>query len=117
MTKMQIIGIDVSKLTLDVHCYGQSASPDAVANNSSGFKNLEKWIKQKVSKCNDEVFAVMEYTGIYTYNLERFLACKGFRYVKRPALDISRSSGMRRGKSDVMDAKISAIMVGCGRKY
>jgi transposase len=101
---MQIVGVDVSKLTLDVHCYGHSASADPVTNNPLGFKSLDKWMKHKVSKCKEDVLIVMEYTGIYTYNLERFLQEKGWKYVKRPALDIKRSAGMRRGKTDKMDA-------------
>jgi transposase len=75
-----------------------------VTNNASGFKSLDKWMKHKVSKCKEEVLVVMEYTGIYTYNLERFLEQKGWKYVKRPALDIKRSGGMRRGKTDKLDA-------------
>jgi transposase len=106
MRKMQIVGIDVSKLTLDLHCYGHLISPAPVTNNATGFKNMEKWIKHKVSKDKEQVMVVMEYTGIYTYNLESFLQEKGIRYVKRPALDIQRSAGIRRGKSDVMDAKM-----------
>lgn len=103
---MQIVGVDVSKLTLDLHCYGHSTSPDPVANNPAGFKNLDKWMNKKVSKIKEDVLIVMEYTGIYTYNLERFLQKKGWKYVKRPALDIKRSCGMRRGKSDIMDARM-----------
>ena len=101
---MQIVGVDVSKLTLDLHCHGHNVSTAPVKNNSSGFKNMDKWLKTKVSKGKEEVIIVMEYTGIYTYNLERFLADKGWKYVKKPALDIKRSSGMRRGKTDKMDA-------------
>jgi len=103
---MQIVGIDVSKLVLDLHCYGHLASPGPVGNNMPGFKKMAKWIKCKVSKDKEEVMVVMEYTGIYTYNLERFLQEEGIKYVKRPALDIQRSAGIRRGKSDVMDAKM-----------
>ena len=101
---MQIVGVDVSKLTLDAHCYGHPSCVDPVTNNASGFKSLDKWMKHKVSKCKEEVLVVMEYTGIYTYNLERFLEQKGWKYVKRPALDIKRSGGMRRGKTDKLDA-------------
>lgn len=103
---MQIIGVDVSKLTLDIHCHGHSTSAEPVANNLAGFKKLERWLKQKVRKSKDEVLIVMEYTGIYTYNLERYLQQQDWKYVKRPALDIKRSCGLRRGKSDRMDAKM-----------
>lgn len=103
---MYIIGVDVSKSTLDYHCYGHAVTPDAVSNDQKGYRQLQKWIKLKVSKSKEEVLFVMEYTGIYTYNVEHFLQAHGWNYVKRPALDIQRSVGMQRGKSDKADARI-----------
>jgi transposase len=106
MKKMHIIGVDVSKSKLDYHCYGHSATPEPVVNNAKGHRQLQKWIKLEVSRQKEEVLIVMEYTGIYTYNLERFLEQQGWKYVKRPALDIKRSVGMQRGKSDKADARM-----------
>lgn len=106
MKKMQIIGVDVSKNTLDYHCHGHSITPDPVSNNVKGYREFQKWIKLKVSREKSEVLIVMEYTGIYTYNIERFLEKQGWNYVKRPALDIKRSVGMQRGKSDKADARM-----------
>lgn len=103
---MHIIGVDISKSTFDFHCYGHSVTPEPVGNNVKGFRQFEKWIRLKVSKLKEEVLIVMEYTGIYTYNIERFLDERGWQYVKRPALDIKRSSGMQRGKSDSADARM-----------
>lgn len=103
---MEIIGVDVSKLTLDFHCHGNLAFGGRVSNDAQGYRQLDKWIKKHVSKSSEDVLVVMEYTGIYTYNLERFLQEKGWKYVKRPALDIKRSIGIRRGKTDAMDAKM-----------
>ena len=105
MKKSYIIGVDVSKLKLDVHCYGQSES-FVVSNDNKGFKGFLKWIKRGVSKGIKEVMVVMEYTGIYTYRLEQFLQQHEVAYVKRPALDIKRSVGMRRGKTDKADARM-----------
>jgi transposase len=104
--KKFIIGIDVSKLKLDYHCHGFYAKTDPVTNDLKGFKNLFQWIKKEVSKELRSVIVVMEYTGIYTYNLENFLHEKGIDYVKRPALDIKRSTGMKRGKTDKADARM-----------
>ena len=105
MKKGYIIGVDVSKLKLDVHCYGHSQSL-AVSNDDKGFKALVKWIKKEVSKDNGSVMMVMEYTGVYTYKLEQFLQKQELAYVKRPALDIKRSVGMKRGKTDRADARM-----------
>lgn len=103
MKKKFIIGADISKSTIDVHCFGK---PECVTinNNSKGFKELIKWIKKQVSKNFEDVIIVMEYTGIYTYNFENFLHQQGIEYVKRPALDIKRSAGIQRGKTDSADA-------------
>jgi transposase len=103
MKKKFIIGADISKSTIDFHCFGKSVWLTA-SNNIKGFKELLKWIKQHISRQFEEVMIVMEYTGIYTYNFEIFLYDKQIAYVKRPALDIKRSSGIKRGKTDKADA-------------
>src|ERR1700761_519732 len=105
MKKSYIIGVDVSKLKLDLHCYGQSNGL-IISNDNKGFKSFLKWLKKEVSKDTREVMLVMEYTGIYTYGLEQFLQQQGIAYVKRPALDIKRSVGMKRGKTDQADARM-----------
>ena len=105
MKKSYIIGVDVSKLKLDLHCYGQPNS-FVISNDSKGFKAILKWIKKEVNKDFSNVMVVMEYTGIYTYGLEQFLHQQGIKYVKRPALDIKRSVGMKRGKTDKADARM-----------
>jgi len=105
MKKSYIIGVDVSKHKLDVHCYGQSET-FVVSNDIRGFKTFLKWIKRQVTKEIKEVMVVMEYTGIYTYGLEQFLQHQEIAYVKRPALDIKRSVGMKRGKTDRADARM-----------
>ncbi|HEY4110068.1 IS110 family transposase [Puia sp.] len=100
-----IMGIDVSKSTLDCHLYVQRQQLDAVANSAQGFKQLGKWLKKQCKGQLEEVLVVMEHTGIYTYGLEQYLYSQGIAYVKRPALDIKRSLGMIRGKSDKADAR------------
>lgn len=101
--KKFIIGVDVSKLKLDVHCYGHDSSL-TISNDCKGFKSLVKWFKKEVSKDSSCLLVVMEYTGVYTYQFEQFLHQHSIAYVKRPALDIKRSAGMKRGKTDKADA-------------
>jgi transposase len=100
-----IMGIDVSKNTLDCHLYLQRQQLDAVANSAQGHKQLGKWLKKQCKGNMDGVLVVMEHTGIYTYGLEQYLYKEGIAYVKRPALDIKRSLGMVRGKTDKADAR------------
>lgn len=106
MQKKHIIGIDVSKLTLDCHHHLGTCETLTVGNNCAGFKLIRKWIKKEVSRIFDDVLIVMEYTGFYTFELERFLQKNHLGYCKKPALDIKRSCGMVRGKSDKADAKM-----------
>jgi transposase len=103
MKKKYIIGVDVSKLKLDIHCFGQSQCL-VISNDAKGFKIFLKWLKKEVSNSKETIMVVMEFTGIYTYNFEQFLFQQAIEYVKRPALDIKRSAGMKRGKNDKADA-------------
>ena len=105
MKKSYVIGVDVSKLTLDAHCYGQTQCL-LVGNNLTGHRSFLKWVKKQISKDVTEVLVVMEYAGMYTYSFEKFLYGQGVQYVKRSALDIKRSAGMKRGKSDRADARM-----------
>jgi transposase len=104
MKKSFVIGVDLSKLTLDVHCYGK-AQCMLVANNSKGHKALFKWIR-KFTRDLSEVMIVMEYCGVYSYAFEKFLHEHGIDYVKKSALDIKRSAGIKRGKTDRADARM-----------
>jgi transposase len=98
-----IMGMDVSKATLDLHLHLQNKSL-SVANSQKGFEQMSRWLNKELKDTSD-LLVVMEYTGIYTYNVERFLESKSLAYVKRSALDILRSLGIKRGKSDRADAK------------
>lgn len=101
-----IVGIDVSKLTLDYHHHNGLQQSQQTSNNDKGYKTLVRWIKTIVSKDLNTVMIVMEHTGYYTYRLEQFLFKGKVNYCKKPALDIKRSGGMVRGKSDKADAKM-----------
>lgn len=99
-----IMGIDVSKNSLDCHLYLQQQNLQ-ISNALLGYKQLVKWLKKQCKGSLEEVLVVMEHTGSYTYRLEQYLHSQGIAYVKRPALDIKRSLGMVRGKTDKADAR------------
>lgn len=104
MKVTSIMGMDVSKKTLDCHLFVQQKSLASVSNDPKGFKAIHRWLRREVKNVSG-LLVVMEYTGIYTYQVERFLEQQKVRFVKRPALDIKRSLGMVRGKSDKIDAR------------
>ena len=101
----EILGIDVSKSSLDCFLYHTQLPMPTTTNNEKGFKLISKWLKKQIGKDLSQLMVVMEHTGIYTWQLEQYLHKHNIAYVKRPALDIKRSVGMIRGKSDKVDAR------------
>ena len=71
-------------------------------NDPSGFKSWLKWALQFGSK--EELWVIMEHTGYYSYQFELFLHSQQIKYIKVSALEIKRSVGLLRGKSDKIDA-------------
>jgi transposase len=103
MKQFLVVGVDVSKTTLDF-CFKPSGSRLTQPNNLTGFR---LWMKELKGLVNDVtiVMIVMEHTGRYSRRFESFLKKKGIDYCKVPALEIKRSIGMTRGKNDQVDAQ------------
>ncbi len=101
MKKRVIIGTDVSKLTLD-HAIKTSEAHLKTANNPKGFREWLKWALGYGNK--EDLWVVMEHTGYYSYQFELFLHRQEILYTKVSALEIKRSVGLVRGKSDKVDA-------------
>jgi len=107
MEKSNIIGADLSKKTIDLHCQSTNAYL-TISNDLTGFTCMAGWIRQQGFQSKD-VFVVMEHTGLYSCRLEDFFQASGIAYTKVNALEIKRSIGVVRGKSDKIDAKKIAI--------
>jgi transposase len=101
MQKPVIIGTDVSKLTLD-HAIKTNEAHLKTANNLKGYKQWLKWALGFGNK--EDLWVVMEHTGYYSYRFELFLQDQQIVYTKVSALEIKRSVGLVRGKSDKVDA-------------
>jgi transposase len=96
------VGIDISKRFFDAILFisGEHARFD---NEKRGFDGLIKWLKKhKLGPQN--ALICFENTGHYSLQLSFFLFEKRFDYVQEHALQIKRSIGFRRGKSDKTDA-------------
>lgn len=100
---MIIVGADISKATVDFH-FKPSDTFLCIENCTKGFSQLLKELK-RVSTTGSDLLVVMEHTGRYSRKLENFLTSKSIQYCKIPALQIKKSMGMLRGKSDKIDAK------------
>lgn len=99
-----IIGIDVSKLTLDV--YIQSIAFHFVIENAP--KGFAKLLETTCKMCNckkKDLFICFENTGKYSRMLSVFLHSQSITYVMVPALEIKKSLGMTRGKNDRIDSQ------------
>ena len=104
MKKKDVIGIDVSKLTIDAYIeLGQTHA--VFSNNTKGFNQLVKWIKKHISCQIEEVLICFEITGLYSLQLASFLAKKNIDFVMENPIQIKRSMGLVRGKDDCVDSK------------
>ena len=114
MKSYLFIGIDISKTTLDVCVLSASGSMEThyheFSNSSKGFIRLLKWLKEKSEGVAVESWRVcMENTGGYSLELNCFLHEKGIWQSMENALQIKRSMGVIRGKTDKADCKIIAL--------
>lgn len=99
----ETVGIDVSKLTLDVHLY-KAGLHQQFGNDRAGFKKILSWVSANGLK-QDEVLFCFEHTGWYCLLLGYYLHDQGIDYCCVNPIEIKRSRGLKRGKSDKADAK------------
>jgi len=102
------IGIDVSKLTLDVTILYESENIAKteyykIENNE---KSIAQFVKKKlVNYDREQMLFCFENTGIYSLPLAYYLNDNKFNYWQVPAIEIKRSKGITRGKTDKIDSK------------
>lgn len=107
-----ILGVDVSKKTIDValseNKVGSKMTNQQFTNNLKGFSELYKWLKsEKIS--SKELLVCMENTGVYHRCLVVYLQSKEiFTWVQTP-VEIKWSMGLQRGKNDAADARMIAL--------
>jgi transposase len=98
-----ILGIDVSRNTLDVYSI-EAKEHIQIENNAQGFKVFMKWSKTFKIRLEKAIIA-LEYTGGYEHKLLQFLESKSISYIRIPGLAIKNSQGISRGKTDMIDAQ------------
>lgn len=104
--KQSFIGIDVSKLTLDVSMINNDGfnQHHQFENSKQGFKEMSKWLVSTEAFSIENALFCMEHTGIYTRLLVEYLLLKGACVWMESALHLKRSMGMTRGKNDKVDS-------------
>jgi transposase len=104
-------GIDISKDFLDYAiCDGSNKTIFAVAkveNDKKGIKSIIKLLKKESD--GGSIWVCFEHTGNYGLMLASILSDFNIDYSMVPSLEIIKSSGMVRGKTDSVDAKRIAL--------
>jgi transposase len=103
-----ILGIDVSKESIDACLIRNSDGQlfeSKFHNNVSGFRHLKAWCKQMKCECDHYTLCCMEHTGLYTRLLVHYLVSRQVNVWLEGSLQIKRSQGLIRGKSDKIDAQ------------
>lgn len=103
MEIIDVVGIDVSKLTVDVVLHKNKAYYQ-FENSNKGFNRLCKWALSQSKVDKENLLFVFEHTGLYSYQLAVYLSKKEFKFSIVPGLEIKRSLGIARGKDDKIDA-------------
>ena len=101
----EVVGIDVSKKTIDAYCYHAQVHKEFV-NDLIGYKSLLKWVLKATQEMN--VFYCFENTGYYSLKLALYLHSQSVVYVEESPLKIKRCSGVVKEKTDPLDARLIA---------
>lgn len=99
----EIVGIDISKKTIDVFIHTLQLS-GVFENTQKGFVSMYTWYRANCNLPEEEVLFAFEHTGLYSEELSDFLSKKEVLFIVVSGLEIKRSLGMARGKSDSKDA-------------
>lgn len=104
MTIENYVGIDVSKLTIDVFIR-ENHVHKRFKNELNGFCQLVQWLQKQISHSLESVLICFEHTGLYSLPLALYLEKEGIPFAMLSALEIKRSMGITRGKNDIIDSK------------
>jgi transposase len=105
MNYTEFVGIDISKITIDVWLY-HCKKHQQFDNSEKGFKAMIKWIKQitGIGDATRYLFC-LENTGLYNLPFCSFADSWQLHYCLESALRIKLSFGIARGKNDKADAE------------
>jgi transposase len=103
-----IVGIDVSKLTLDavlmIDGVKETATHHLLANAPSDLEKLFKTFSKTPNFSLDKCLICIEATGVYTYPILSFVAQNDANIWVESGTQIKKSMGIQRGKNDAIDA-------------
>lgn len=103
-----VIGIDVSKLTLEC-CVHKKGTQKEFKNDPRGILQMVSWSLKNSGIQRTELLFVFEHTGLYSNQLVQLLDQENCLMYVASGLEIKRSLGITRGKDDKADAKRIAL--------
>jgi transposase len=111
MNYTHYIGIDVSKLWLDFTAVKENEVLFHLQtdNTLAGIQSFIKRLKQEKDFNFKSTIFCMEHTGIYNNHLLTYLDKKNANVCLESGTQIKRSSGLKRGKNDKIDARAIAL--------
>jgi transposase len=112
MSFIHFIGIDISKNTFDLALIKENTPEKVItakfSNTHKGIVALEQFIrKQELAK--QQILFCIEHTGLYCRVLSNYLVENQYAVWLEMPVQILKSLGIQRGKSDQLDAKRIAI--------
>jgi len=102
------LGIDISKKTLDYALFDAElvlVEQGQISNNQSAIGRLRKKLREQHSLQWGHVLICAEYTGVYSIPLIKSAAKHDLLLWLENPLQVKRSLGITRGKSDPIDAR------------
>jgi transposase len=106
MEPKYFVGVDISKLTLDLALLHANYPIRSfkINNTEESFKEFLKEIKAEYGFKAREIFFCAENMGVYATNLTKVLSSKKINICLESPLQIKKSLGIQRGKNDKLDA-------------
>ncbi len=106
------IGVDVSKAKLD-YCMVDQATMQydfgCLSNTAKGIATFLSTLSKKLKGKKEDILFCLENTGVYSMPICYWLQAGQFDYWVVPALEIRRSKGIVRGKTDKGDSRDIAL--------
>lgn len=109
--KRVILGIDVSKETLDIAILidGELVSNEQTSNNSKSFQVWMRKLLKREQWSSSDFMICMEHTGVYCYPVMAVSENQGYFLWVEDASRIKAFHSLSRGKNDALDAERIAV--------
>lgn len=99
-----VIGMDMSKEHFDLEVHNFDFA-QRFANTPKGIRKMLKTLRRVLNCDLDHCLFCFEHTGLYSMQMIVELESESLKYCVIPGLELKKSQGMTRGKSDPMDAR------------